>query len=119
MGAKQPGELFQLFAKFVRAGDIDGAMSLYEKDAASPGEAGNVHAGLDAIGAASKPFAEMKADLICDPRKVVEAGDVALIHNYWSMTGATGHAIEVARRQPDGAWRYIIDDPFADREATR
>jgi ketosteroid isomerase-like protein len=117
MGAKQPGELSQLFAKYVGAGDIDGVVSLYEPNAASPDEAGNVHSGLDAIRAAMKPFTDMKPDLNCDARKVVEAGDVALIHNYWSMPGTTGHAIEIARRQADGSWLYVIDDPFADREA--
>jgi ketosteroid isomerase-like protein len=119
MGATQPGELCQLFAKYVSAGDIDGVLSLYEPGAASPDEAGNVYRGAADIRAAMKPFADMKADVSCDPRKVVESADIALIHNYWSMTGASGHAIEVARRQPDGTWLYVIDDPFADREASR
>lgn len=119
MGAKSPGDLSQLFAKHVGAGDIDAVVSLYEANAASPDEAGNVHSGLDAIRAAMKPFADMKPEIKCDPRKVIEAGDIAMIHNYWSMPGATGHAIEVARRQPDGSWLYVIDDPFADREANR
>ena len=73
---------------------------------------------MDAIRAAMKPFADMKPDIKCDARKVVEAGDIALIHNYWTMTGATGHAVEVARRQSDGSWLYVIDDPFAEREAS-
>ena len=25
---------------------------------------------------------------------------------------STLHTLEVVRRQPDGSWRYVIDDPF-------
>ncbi len=25
----------------------------------------------------------------------------------------SGHGVEVARRQSDGTWLYVIDDPFA------
>lgn len=48
------------------------------------------------------------------------AGDVALLSNRWHMTlgpsdgeraGLEGTSTEVARRQPDGSWRYVIDDP--------
>jgi ketosteroid isomerase-like protein len=118
MGAKQPGELTTMFEKAITAGDIDAVMALYEAGAASPDEAGTVRKGVDEIRTAFVPFAAMKPDLKCDPRKVVEAGDIALIHNYWTMAGASGHAVEVARRQADGSWLYVIDDPFAEREAT-
>lgn len=117
MGAKQPGDLSQMFAKHIAAGDIDGIAALYEDGAASPDQTGAVHEGAAAIRAAMGPFAAMKPDITCDPRKVIEAGDIALIHNYWKMSGASGHAIEVARRQADGTWLYVIDDPFGDREA--
>ena len=118
MGAKQPGELAKMFEKAITSGDIDAVIALYEKDAASPDQAGTVHKGVDEIRTAFIPFAQMKPDIKCDPRKVVEAGDIALIHNYWTMSGASGHAVEVARRQGDGSWLYVIDDPFAEREAT-
>ena len=118
MAARTPAELSQLFAKYVSSGDIDGVVSLYEAAAASPDQAGTVRVGTDDIRNAFAPFAAMKPDIKCDPRKVIEAGDIALVHNYWTMPGAAGHAVEVARRQPDGSWLYVIDDPFADREAT-
>ena len=54
--------------------------------------------------------------------KVVSAGDdLAVLYNDWSMsaTGAdgaavsgSGKAIEIVRRQPDGTWRFVVDDPF-------
>jgi ketosteroid isomerase-like protein len=55
--------------------------------------------------------------------KVVPAGaDLALVYNDWTMTGRaadgrsierTGKAMEVTRRQADGTWRFILDDPYA------
>jgi ketosteroid isomerase-like protein len=55
--------------------------------------------------------------------KVVQSGDdLAMVYNDWHMSAkrpdgqpveASGKAIEVVRRQPDGTWRFILDDPYA------
>ena len=55
--------------------------------------------------------------------KVVRAGDdLAIVYNDWRMSAKRadgtpiergGQALEVVRRQPDGAWRFALDDPFA------
>ena len=55
--------------------------------------------------------------------KVVEAGDdLAVQFSDWttktkstdgSHTETTHKAIEVVRRQPDGTWLFVFDDPFA------
>ena len=54
-------------------------------------------------------------------RRVHVAGDVALLIVDWSVTGTSrqgyplnlrGTAADVARRGPDGHWRYVIDNPF-------
>ena len=52
---------------------------------------------------------------------MVEAGDIALYCCQWTMqfTGPdgqeqtlSGRDANVARRQPDGTWRILIDNPF-------
>jgi ketosteroid isomerase-like protein len=42
------------------------------------------------------------------------AGDIALLIVGWSIAGldAQGTATDVARRGPDGRWRYVIDNPY-------
>ena len=54
--------------------------------------------------------------------RVERAGDdLAALYNDWTASGTgpdgaavemTGKAIEIVRRQPDGTWRYAIDDPY-------
>lgn len=50
-------------------------------------------------------------------------GNVALHLAPWTMTGTlpdgtpvsqTGLSVAVMRRQPDGAWRMVIDHPYGD-----
>jgi ketosteroid isomerase-like protein len=56
-----------------------------------------------------------------EARRVYVAGDVALLIVDWSIRGVArdghpvdlhGTATDVARRAPDGHWRYVIDNPF-------
>src|SRR3712207_6758364 len=53
--------------------------------------------------------------------QVLVAGDLALLLSPWSMTGTRpdgavlelrGITSDVVRRQPDGAWQFIIDNPM-------
>ncbi|MFI6940466.1 YybH family protein [Streptomyces sp. NPDC050418] len=59
------------------------------------------------------------------PRHVYRTGDLALLIVDWSLVGTgpdgrrvhvEGTATDVARRGPDGRWRYAIDNPFGTRE---
>src|SRR5713101_5356067 len=114
MPAKTPQELDVLFTQHLKAGDLDALMSLYESGAAFPNMQGEVKSGLAALREEMAPFAAMKPDLTSNVTKVVVAGDIALIHNEWTMPAQSmsGYAVEVARRQADGSWRFVIDDPF-------
>jgi ketosteroid isomerase-like protein len=62
----------------------------------------------------------MKPQITLTSSKMVVAGDIALMSNRWRMTlagggneqaGFDGVSTEVARRQPDGGWLYVIDNP--------
>jgi ketosteroid isomerase-like protein len=62
----------------------------------------------------------MKPKLELRVKQVVEAGDIALVICEWEFTGTdpAGKPItlraegrEVHRRQPDGTWRILIDNP--------
>ncbi len=44
-------------------------------------------------------------------RKVITKGDLALLIVDWRIGDVAGTATDVARRGPDGGWRYAIDNP--------
>jgi ketosteroid isomerase-like protein len=116
MGASEPGEVIKLFDKFFSSGDMEGLMTLYEDGAVMPGEEGPVE-GKAGIREALQGFLSSGAKLRFGQSAVFQAGDLALTHNAWTMDnpdGTTQEAVtaEVVRRQQDGTWKYILDNPF-------
>jgi enoyl-CoA hydratase len=117
--ASDPEELGRLFAERASAGDLDGMMALYEHDAAFVGPDGVAAAGRAAIRERLEGLLALAPQLTMLASETVFAGDVALISNRWRVelggneggTGYDGTSTEVARRQPDGNWQYVIDSP--------
>jgi ketosteroid isomerase-like protein len=96
-------------------GDIDGVLSLYDPEAVILDKSGEVKSGEEGLRQNLAPFAAAKARFDFTIKQVVRTGDIALMHTRWNVSGPqtmTVHAIEVARRQPDGSWRWLIGDPF-------
>jgi hypothetical protein len=68
------------------------------------------------------PFTAMKAIFDFNIKQVIQSGNIALMHTDWKVSSPeqmSVYAIEVARRQPDGTWRWLIGDPFYSRQAHR
>lgn len=124
-----PGALHQRMARLFNEGSLDGLVALYTDDATLVPKPGTAVSGRAAVREALAGFVALR------PRAatfttvgVVRAGDVALTRSHWSMVGSTSqgdlhldhHGLEVMRRQPDGTWKFVVDDPFAgDAAATR
>jgi len=119
MPARRPEELHQLVCQAVNAGDIPAALALYEPNASFVVEPGKVVTGTEAIRETLSGFITTKPTITVDAT-AVESGDLALASGTWSLTatGPDGSAISdsgqsrvVARRQPNGDWLVVIDDP--------
>jgi len=104
-------------------GDIDGIMRTYEAGAVVIGEPGRPVSGTPALRAMFAGFIAAKARFTFLGNEVIQADDIALHLTPWRMAGvapdgtaiaASGLSVAVLRRQPDGRWLMVIDDPFGD-----
>ena len=68
-----------------------------------------------------KPGTIQKGTLDLKVTRVLEAGGLAFVAGVWSFTGTgpdgkpvtlTGRNGDVLRRQDDGSWRFVIDNPW-------
>ena len=126
MPATRPEQLHRLFEEAFNAGDLDALLALYEPDAALIPEPGVVVHGVDQIGPALKGFLDIGGKMKLDTKEVVIVGDLAYLMNRWSLTATNEDGsplemgavtAEVARRQADGSWLYVIDNAVGDLAA--
>ncbi len=116
-----PQGVMKLFSERAAAGDLDGLMELYADDAVFQPDFGTTLVGHDQIRTASEEFLALRPQITyTNEPDVVVAGDIALVTNFWTMTatlpdGATmregGVSADVTRRQPDGTWKILVDQP--------
>ena len=127
MPATTPEQIHRVFEDRFNAGDIDGLMELYEANAALIAQPGSVAHGSEQARAALQGFLALKGRITLDTKLVVTVGDLAYLANAWSLsgTGPNGEPValgattaEVARRQADGTWRYVIDNAWGDQAMT-
>jgi uncharacterized protein (TIGR02246 family) len=101
--------------------DLDGLMALYAPDAVMVELDGGTLTGTEAIRGAWAGIVEMKGRMTVRSRYAIETGDLAVLSNEWTLTvgdqSMSAVTAEVARRQPDGSWLYVVDHPFASLEA--
>jgi ketosteroid isomerase-like protein len=115
MAADTARDLIGLFSDRFAAGDIDGLMDLYEDGAVFPTHHGTAR-GPDEVRTVLQGYIASGATLVFEGQVAFEAGDLALVQNAWTLTTkggdtVTGVTVEVARRQPGGGWKYVIDSP--------
>jgi uncharacterized protein (TIGR02246 family) len=120
MAAHRPEECDLLIAESINAGDLEGAVALYESDARFVAGPDNVVEGSDGIREVMRSMLAGKPRLTIEVPKIVQSGDLALLCSKWSSTSTgpdgkettdTGNGREVVRRQADGTWRFVIDFP--------
>ena len=125
MPAGEPEHLHTLFEQSFNDGDIEALMALYEPDAALIPQPGVTVEGTDAIRESLRWFLDRNGRIALDTKLVIRVGDLAYLANHWSLTGGTmpdgspaelgATTAEVARRQDDGTWLYVIDNARGDR----
>jgi uncharacterized protein (TIGR02246 family) len=109
----------------ISARDIDAIVATYEPTATMAGPPGApVSTGTPALREAFKNFLAINPDINMTKGDLIVSGDIAL-HSYtWKMSAKlpdgkameqSGLATVVLRKQSDGRWLMVIDNPFGDQ----
>jgi ketosteroid isomerase-like protein len=105
--ARDPQDLEQLLISRQHAGDVDGMVALFEPDAVIDSSDGRLTRGRDAIRAFfTEVVATGRKFQVGEQRPALVSGDLALTSTRLPDGSVTG---EVARRQADGTWLWVID----------
>jgi uncharacterized protein (TIGR02246 family) len=108
--ARKPEDLTRLFVQRANAGDAAGLAELYEEDAVMAFPPGELTVGRDAIRSlwekvlANAPHFEPES-----PLPTLISGDIALTAT--PPKDGSGARAQVVRRQPDGSWLRLLDQP--------
>jgi len=122
MPAQKPEECDLLLLKALEQGDLDAAVAMYESNATFVVSTDQMVTGQAAIREVIQGFIAAKATFNVEAVTAVPSSDgsVAVTRVKGSSTspGPDGqpvttplHSVEVVRKQPDGTWLFIIDDP--------
>ncbi|MGC2482911.1 MAG: nuclear transport factor 2 family protein [Nitrososphaeraceae archaeon] len=118
---KTPADLLYLQVKEFNRGNVSFLMTLYEKDACFASKPGQVVQGLESIRRSLQGFIDMKVKLEARVRRVIQAGNLALLTTEWSIVGTepdgkpinlNGRGTVVLRSQFDGSWLMAIENPW-------
>jgi uncharacterized protein (TIGR02246 family) len=108
--ARKPEDLTRLFVERANEGDAEGLAALYEEEAVMAYPPGGVTVGRDAIRTlwekilANAPHFELET-----PLPTLISGDIALTST--PPKDGAGARAQVVRRQPDGTWLRLLDQP--------
>lgn len=106
--AMDPQDLGRFFVERANAGDVEGLVALYEPSAVLALPDGRTATGADEIRLFyQRLLADRPAFTPGPQRPALRNGDLALT----STRIPAGATTEVAHRQVDGSWRWILDQP--------
>ena len=112
----------------LETGDIETSLAVYEPSAVLFSKSGRTMTGLDEIRKNNAALIALKPTFDIAFIKFTLSGDGTLATNRmkanlsWKdaegkLVEASVDTLEVLRKQEDGSWRYIIDDPYGSMRA--
>jgi uncharacterized protein (TIGR02246 family) len=118
---RTPEQVLESIVSGINSGDLDRLLPLYESGAAFAVRPGTLAHGAGGIREALTGFIAMQGTLDLQVTRVLEVDDLALVIGTWTFagTGPDGEPVQLAaqnadvlRRQDDGTWRFVIDNPW-------
>jgi uncharacterized protein (TIGR02246 family) len=114
-------ELHQRFAEGCNAGNVETLVSLYEPGATVIERTGERTEGIEHIREHLEQLVALRPVMRIVRSRAHVTGDLALLSSHWVATAKAPdgspvnmefHGSELARRQSDGTWRLILDNPW-------
>jgi uncharacterized protein (TIGR02246 family) len=105
----------------INEANLERALAAYEEDAVLVAQPGVTARGVSQLKEALSGFVAMKARLRSEAQQVIQNEDVALYIGRWSLSGVDpsgkpvnmgGESTDVLRRQRDGRWLIVLDNPW-------
>jgi ketosteroid isomerase-like protein len=116
-----PEDLLNSQVEEFNKGNISFLMTLYENDACFVSKPGHVVKNLESIRSSFQSIIDMGGKLQAKPKRVLRAGDLALLITEWSINGnepngkpinLAGKGTVVLRQQSDSSWLMAIENPW-------
>lgn len=120
MAIRSPEEFHAAFIEAFNAGDRAALLEMYEPGASLVAGPIQEAVGHGPIGAVLDSFLGLKGKMEMTTLFGVANQDIALLRGRWRLQGTApdgrpivqeGRSTEVLRKQADGTWKLIIDDP--------
>lgn len=112
-------EVLQMFYAAFNDRDVERLLALFEPDAVYVTACGKRAIGAADIRTALQQSLDLETRIIQGTRQTIITGDIALMMSNWSLVPAAGDSDPIGgtstivfRRQPDGEWLIVIDNPI-------
>ena len=123
MPASTPEEINALLAAAFNAGDLDAFLDLHEPGATAivPPD-GKRASGTLEIRRAVEPILALEPKFESEVVGMLEGNGIAMTHARWALEAydpkgrpleLAGRGTIVSRRQPDGSWLIVLDNPLS------
>lgn len=116
-----PAEVLNSVTEGINTGNLDSLMTLYEAEACFASQPGQLAKGPESVRQSLRNFIDLKGKLDLKVKRVLQTSDLALVTTEWSFNGTgpdgnsvnmAGKSADVLRRQADGTWQFVIDNPW-------
>lgn len=123
-----PDSVHKMFEGLLNEGNLDRILQIYEPGAVVVDRDGKLVSGSKAIGEYLRGLLALKPKMQITRLHKIEAGDVVILMSDWQMTGRapdgstvtdSGHTYDIVRRQKDGTWKVVVDNPYGVTASTR